>query len=108
MEPTQSTEMSAATAGFTLAAAVAIILNTVLMITKEEYHPLKDYMKSLTGHHWITHGLVVIAVFLVLGFLFSKMASVQRMRTSTLTTFLVATVVIFGLGIFGYFLFAFY
>lgn len=104
MEPTQSTEMSASTLGFTLAAAVAIIFNTVLVITKEEYHPLKDYMKSLTGHHWITHGLTVIAVFLALGFLFSRMGGVQRMRASTLTTIFVATVVIFGLGIFGYYL----
>lgn len=96
--------MSASAAGFTLAAIVATIFNTVLTIIKEEYHPLNVYMKSLTGHHWITHGIAVIAVFLVLGFLFSRMGSVQRMRASTLTTTLIATAVIFGLGIFGYFL----
>lgn len=104
MEPTQSTEMSPSTAGFTLAAIVAIIFNTVLTIIKEEYHPLNVYMKSLTGHHWITHGIAVVAVFLLFGFLFSRMGSVKRMRASTLTTILVVTVVVFGLGIFGYFL----
>jgi len=96
--------MSASATGFTLAAIVAIIFNTVLTIIKEEYHPLNVYMKSLTGHHWITHGIAVVAVFLVLGFLFSRMDSVQRMRASTLMNMLIATVVIFGLGIFGYFL----
>lgn len=96
--------MSASAAGFTLAAIVATIFNTVLTIIKEEYHPLNVYMKSLTGHHWITHGIAVVAVFLVLGFLFSRMGIVQRMRATTLTNMLIATVVIFGLGIFGYFL----
>lgn len=96
--------MSASAAGFTLAAIVTVIFNTVLTIIKEEYRPLIAYMKSLTGHHWITHGLAVVIVFLVLGFLFSRMGGMQRMRASTLTNLLIITVVIFGLGIFGYFL----
>lgn len=103
MEPTQSNELSASTAGFTLAAIIAIIGNTMLTVIKEEYHPLNVYMKSLTGHHWITHGVAVVAVFLLLGFVLSRIGGVQRMRASTLTNLLIATVIIFGLGIFGYF-----
>lgn len=108
MEPNQANEMSALTTGFTVSAIVASIFSTLLTWIKETNPPVMAYMKSLTGHHWITHGLAVVIVFLVLGFLFSNMTGVQKMRGMILTYMLVISVVLSGLGIFGFFLLAFY
>jgi hypothetical protein len=57
-------------AAFGQAAVIAIVFNTLLAWGKDAYDPLNSFMASLTGHHWITHGLVDIAVFVGLGFLF--------------------------------------
>ena len=58
--------------GFGVSFFVASLFNALLIITKETYAPLKDWMKSLSGHHWTTHGIFVIALFIVLGFILSK------------------------------------
>lgn len=97
--------MSPYTAGFTLSAAIAIVFNTLLVFAKETYPELNAAMKNLLGHHWITHGVVVVLVFLVFGFFLSKMTGIQKMRAATLTTILIVSVVLSGLGIFGFFLF---
>jgi hypothetical protein len=57
-----------ATVAFGQAAVVAIIFNTLLAWVKDAYDPLNTFMAHLTGHHWITHGLVDLAVFFGLGF----------------------------------------
>jgi hypothetical protein len=62
-----------ATVGFGLSAAVVSILNTLLVIFKEMTPPFKAGMASAMGHHWTTHGVIVIGLFIVLGFIFSGM-----------------------------------
>ena len=64
--------LDGAAAAFGLSAAIAIVFNTVLAWIKDAYDPLNTFMASLTGHHWITHGLADIAVFVVLGLVFTK------------------------------------
>jgi hypothetical protein len=61
-----------AAAAFGLAAAITIVFNTVLAWIKDAYDPLNNFMAALTGHHWITHGLTDIAVFLIVGTLLMK------------------------------------
>jgi len=61
--------LDGAAAAFGLSAAVTIVFNTVLAWIKDAYDPLNSFMASLTGHHWTTHGLADIAVFLILGFI---------------------------------------
>ena len=61
-----------AAAAFGLSAAITIVFNTVLAWIKDAYDPLNSFMASLTGHHWITHGLADIAVFVILGAIFMK------------------------------------
>lgn len=61
-----------AAAAFGLSAAITIVFNTVLAWIKDAYDPLNTFMASLTGHHWTTHGLVDIAVFVILGMIFMK------------------------------------
>jgi len=47
---------------------VVCILNGILVIVKESYGPLKTSMAELTGHHWVTHGVIIIALQLLLTF----------------------------------------
>ena len=61
-----------AAAAFGLSAAIAIVFNTVLAWIKDAYDPLNSLMASLTGHHWITHGLADIAVFVIVGVVFMR------------------------------------
>ncbi|MDR3497428.1 MAG: hypothetical protein P4L82_22780 [Ancalomicrobiaceae bacterium] len=63
-------QVDGATAAFGLAAAITILFNTLLAWVKDAYDPLNTFMASLTGHHWRTHGIADVIVFLVLGFVF--------------------------------------
>ena len=56
------------TIGFGLSAAIMSILNTLLVIFKELTPPFKKTMAATMGHHWTTHGVAVLGLFLVLGF----------------------------------------
>lgn len=87
------------TTGYTIAAAVAILFNTALTWIKEENPAVNTAMKNLLGHHWITHGVAVVVVFLVLGFLLARMPAVRRTRGSLVTTLLIVSVVAGGLGL---------
>ena len=60
------------TIGYGIAAIVAILGNTILTWVKEGDPAVNAFMKQLLYHHWITHGLAVLLVFLVLGFLLSR------------------------------------
>jgi hypothetical protein len=56
------------TLGFGISASVMSILNTLLVIFKELTPPFKKAMAAATGHHWTTHGVIVLGLFLALGF----------------------------------------
>jgi hypothetical protein len=91
--------LTAATSGFALAAAVTVLFNTALAWAKDAYAPLNDFMKSIAGHHWTTHGLADLFLFVALGFLFTKSKSVEKISASRLTAALVAAVVVAALGL---------
>ena len=61
-----------ATAAYGLSAAITIVFNTVLAWIKDAFDPLNNFMAALTGHHWTTHGIVDIVVFVVLGVILQK------------------------------------
>ncbi len=60
------------TSGFGLSLIVMLIFNALLVVVKETTGLLKA-MAGVTGHHWTTHGIVVVALFFILGFIFSGM-----------------------------------
>ena len=94
---TESTKLTATTSGFALAAAITVLFNTALAWAKDAYEPLNSFMKSLTGHHWTTHGLADLALFVGLGFILGKVA--EKMDPNRLIRILVGSVVIAGLGL---------
>jgi hypothetical protein len=63
-------------------------------------------MASLTGHHWITHSLFDLIVFVGLGFIFMRTGTAQRMDGMTLVKVLIGSAVAGGLGLLAWFLIA--
>ncbi len=94
------------TAAFALSAAITVLFNTLLTWIKELSEPFHDFMAALTGHHWITQGLVDVIVFIVLGYVFVRTGTAARMPATSLVNTLVAAVVIAGIGLAGFFLVA--
>lgn len=69
----EKTEIGKYTRSFGLSFSITSVLSAVLVILKETYEDsLLETMKSLTGHHWVTHGVIDILIFLVLGWILSK------------------------------------
>lgn len=82
---------------------VASLFNALLVVTKETYAPLKDWMKSLSGHHWTTHGIFVIVLFIILGFVLSKANLNEKIDAVKTSLFVIAGTVFGGLIIAGFY-----
>jgi hypothetical protein len=57
-------------AAFGLSAAITVVFNVVLAFVKDSYPPLNSLMAHMTGHHWRTHGLADVILFILLGLFF--------------------------------------
>ena len=98
--------LDSTTAAFALSAAVTVLFNTLLAWVKDSVPALNNFMAALTGHHWITHGLADIIVFIVLGFIFMRTRTAARMAPTSLIMALFVAVAVAGLGLAGWFLVA--
>jgi hypothetical protein len=93
-------KLSRAGAGFAMAASITILFSTALACAKDAYKPLNDLMNGLAWHNWITHGLADLVLFVGLGLIFSKTGWAERIAPNRLIAFLVAAVVVAGVGLF--------
>lgn len=60
------------TRGYGLSFAVTSVVSAILVILKETHEDtLLAAMKSMTGHHWVTHGVFDIILFVILGWVLS-------------------------------------
>jgi hypothetical protein len=91
------TVLDGAAAAFGLSAAITILFNTLLAWLKDAYEPLNSLMAALTGHHWRTHGLVDIIVFVVVGYFL--MQRDFRMEGTKLALLLVGAIIVGGGGL---------
>jgi hypothetical protein len=82
------------TAGFGVSLAVAFLLNTALVIAKGASSALFEWMKSLTGHHWITHSIFILAAFVVLGLVLSMEKIAQKIDVNELPVYIIISSVI--------------
>lgn len=103
-------ELDNVTVGFGITTILVIIFNAILTITKEMHSPLLAYMKSISifgvKHHWLVHGLVIVVLFYLFGWLISKTKYATSVTSSSfLAKAIVVTTVVTSLGIFGFFLF---
>jgi hypothetical protein len=97
--------MNNRTAAFGLAAAIACIFNTVLAWAKDAYPPLNQFMASLTGHHWITHGVADCVVFFGMGVILMNTSVAEKINPERMVSILVWSVVAASVGLFAWFLF---
>ena len=91
---------------FGISLAVAGLVNALLVSVKEKSPKVLAFMKGLTGHHWITHCLVIILLFVILGWILTRTNGGEGIRVSavSLTATVVGGVVLGALMIVGFYL----
>jgi hypothetical protein len=98
-------ELDRASAACALSVSVTLLFSTLLTWAKETYEPLHAFMASLTGHHWTTHGIVDVVLFVLLAIVFHRLGLAGRISPQQLVGMLVASVIVAGMGVVGFFLF---
>ena len=102
----ENTGVSKYTKSFGLSLALASVVNGLLVIAKEKSPAVQAGMQKLTGHHWVTHGVIILGIFAAGGWLFARPNGGQgiNISTSRLIATLVAGVVTGGIIILGFYL----
>jgi len=102
----EDTGVSKYTISFGLAVAVASLANGLLVVAKEKIPAVLAGMQKLTGHHWVSHGVIILGLFAVLGWLFAQANGGQgiKLSVSRLVVTLVAGVAAGGGIILGFYL----
>jgi uncharacterized membrane protein SirB2 len=90
--------------GFSLSLVVTILLNAVILLFKELSSNVMSAMKAALGHHWTTHGVILIVVFVVLGFIFSNMKLKTKWDSQRILKYIIWAVIISTVIIAGFFL----
>jgi uncharacterized Tic20 family protein len=102
----ESNEIGKNTRSFGLSLAITSVLSAILVIIKESSEGVMKFMKTVTFHHWVTHGLFVVVLFVVLGWAFSRTNNGQgpSMTAERLIQVIVGSVVVSGVLIAGFYL----
>jgi uncharacterized Tic20 family protein len=100
-----ATDSAGATAtAFGISYAITSILSALLVVWKESSESVHNALVAITGHHWVTHGVLDVAIFVLLGLALSRMGGGIRMTGNGLIATVVGATIISGLIIAGYFL----
>ncbi|HEY5041890.1 MAG TPA: hypothetical protein VIK53_07790 [Verrucomicrobiae bacterium] len=102
----ENTGLSKYTVSFGLALALASVVNGLLVIAKEKIPAVQAGMQKLTGNHWVSHGVIVLGLFALCGWLFAQANGGQGIKLSVnrFVGTLVAGVVTGSLIIMGFYL----
>lgn len=102
----ENINVSKYTVAFGCSLALASVANGLLVIAKEKIPAVMSGMQKLTGHHWITHSVVIIGLFAICGWLFAQLNGGQgiKITASRLIGTLVSGVVTGGILIAGFYL----
>ncbi len=108
MANSQTADNITDTAGSTVTAfgisyAITSIFSALLMVLKESSVAVHDFLTAITGHHWVSHGLLNIIVFVVLGIMLSRSGRAQ-MSAGSLVSMIVGSTIVSGAIIGGFFL----
>lgn len=99
-----NTYMGKYAAGFGLSLVITTLLNAIILVIKETNASVMSAMKSALGHHWTTHGVLVLIVFVVLGFIFSGMKLENKLDSGKMLKYIMWAVIISVIIIAGFFL----
>jgi len=103
----ETNEIGKYTRSFGLSFAITSVISALLVILKESNEDtILKAMAALTGHHWITHGIIVIILFAAMGWAFSRPNNGEGLNISTnaLIGSIVASVLVSGLLIAGFYI----
>jgi hypothetical protein len=103
----ENSEIGKYTRSFGLAFAITSVFSALLVIIKESSEEgVLALMKAVTGHHWVTHGLINLILFVVLGWALSRPNGGQgvKMSTNALVACIAGAVVISGVLIAGFYI----
>jgi hypothetical protein len=92
---------------FGLSFAITSLFSALLVVLKESSEQtVLAWMKAVTPHHWITHTLLDLILFVVLGWALTKTNGGQGIKISPdkLTNVIVGAFVLSGLIIAGFYL----
>jgi hypothetical protein len=93
------------TASFAVALAVTSLLSALLVVLKEQNEEtVMAWMKAATGHHWVSHGVLVLIIFLLLGWALARSGAVTRLSGNLLSAIITASVLLSSLIIAGFFI----
>ncbi len=91
-----------------LSLALASVVNALVVVAKEKIPAVAAGMQKLTGHHWVSHVVIVLALFAFFGWLFAQSRAGQGLKLTanrlvgTLVTGIAAgTVIILGFYLIG-------
>lgn len=79
-----------------MAFAITAVISAVLVPIKELNSGVHQWMTALTGHHWVTHGMLELILFLLLALVLLPFAA--RIPSTTVVASVVGGLVI-GAGI---------
>lgn len=94
--------LDAKTSSYAAAYAVTAIFNAILVILKEMIPAVHDGMAAILGHHWITHGVLDLIVFVGVGMLLSRRN--YQVSGSTAVNYLIWGTILGGGLVAGFFL----
>jgi hypothetical protein len=102
----ENSSVSRYTISFGLSLALASVANGLLVVAKEKIPAVLVGMQALTGHHWISHSVIILGIFGLCGWLFAQANGGQgvKLAATRLVGTLVAGVVIGGVIILGFYL----
>lgn len=86
---------------------IAALFNSILVVIKETYESVHDWLAATFGHHWVGQGILVIIVFLVFTFIGSAMTKggdIDEAKANQLITITVLGTILSVLIIAGFFL----
>jgi hypothetical protein len=93
--------LSKSAVSFGFAVVIASVINALLVIGKETSPAIMRGLWRLSGHHWVSHAVIVIVLFVVLGWLFRGLRTTSASR---LIGSLIGGVVLSSLIIVGFYL----
>jgi lipoprotein signal peptidase len=103
----ENTGIGKYTRSFGMSFAITSVLSALLVILKESNEEtVLAWMKAATGHHWVTHGIFNLIVFVGLGWALSRLDNGQGLKITAniLVICIVCAVFVSGLIISGFYI----
>jgi len=102
----ENTGLSKYTISFGLSLALASVVNGLLVVAKEKIPAVLSGMQRLSGHHWVSHSVIILGLFAFCGWLFAQANGGQgvMLTASRLIRTLMVGVILGGVIILGFYL----